>query len=646
MLRTSLIFSFLTIQFLSFAAFSESDTSNLENMIVTGSHTPITTDEIGSSYTVITKEQIKQRQSVFVSDLLRDVPGFAVSRSGVVGGQVQVRVRGEEANQLLVLIDGIEANDIAGGDEFNFAHMVTNNIERIEIIRGPQSALYGSDALAGVVNIITKKGSGVTTLSAYVEGGSFGTSHAGGGISGSGEIYQFNLQGSYLKTDGVNIASSGDEEDGYENGTISFSAAVTPLENLKFDITGRHTEIKNDTDAQSATTVFIVDANEESEVSQDYLRGQVTISFFDQAWDHTLGTAITSTDNDFFKGASETSNSQGKKLRFDYKTNLYFDTAKFADASHTLTFSIDHEKEFFKQGDTEFGSLSNQKQHSKTTGIIAGYRISLWERLFLSTSIRHDNNSDFKNAITHRSTIAYKIPDWDSRIHASYGTGVKRPTFVDRFGFFPGPLSFVGNPDVKPEKSKAWDAGIEQGLWNDRANIGITYFHARLEDEIVVTGSPLTPGNLGSTSKRQGVEVNTSAHLTENLNIFAAYTWLDATEPNTLGIQINEVRRPRNTANINLNYKFLNNRANANLNASFTAKQIDTTFLPVPPFTQARVTLGSYTLINLAGSYKITDKLSLYGQVDNLLDKDYQDVFSFQTPGLSGIVGLKVALQP
>lgn len=631
---------------MSFATFSESTTSDLENMVVTGSHTPITIDEIGSSYTVITKEQIEQRQSVFVADLLRDVPGFAVSHSGVIGSQVQIRVRGAEANQLLVLIDGIEANDIAGGDEFNFAHMMTSNIERIEIIRGPQSALYGSDALAGVVNIITKKGSGVTTLSGYVEGGSCGTSHAGAGVSGSGEIYQFNLQGSYLKTDGINIASSGDEEDGYENGTIYFSADVTPLENLKFDITGRHTEIKNDTDAQSATTVFIVDANQESEVSQDYLRGQATLSLFNHAWEHTLGAAITSTDNDFFKSASETSNSQGKKLRLDYKTNLYLDTAKLADAVHILTFGIDHEKDFFKQGDTEFGGASNQKQHAKTTGIVAGYRISLWERLFLSTSIRRDNNSDFKNATTHRSTIVYKIPVWGSSIHASYGTGVKRPTFIDRFGFFPGSFFFVGNPDVKSEKSKAWDVGIEQSLWNDRANIGITYFHARLEDEIVVTGFPSTPGNLGSTSRRQGVEINTSANLTEDLDISAAYTWLDATQANTSGIQINELRRSRNTANINLNYKFLHKRANVNLNASFTGKQIDNTFLPVFPFTQTRVTLGSYTLIHLAGSYKITDKLGLYGRVDNLLDKDYQDVFSFQTPGISGIVGLKVAFQP
>ncbi len=648
MLRALLTFSFLTIQFISFSAFSESDTSDLDSMVVTGSHSPISIDEVGSSYTVITEEQIKQRQVSRVADILRDVPGFAVSNSGSVGGQIQIRVRGAEANQLLVLIDGVEANDIATGDEFNFAHVLTNNIERIEIIRGPQSALYGSDALAGVVNIITKKGSGPTTISGYAEGGSFGTFHGGGGISGSGDKYHYSLHGSYLSSDGINIASSGDEEDGYENGTISFAAGVEPLNNLKIDITGRHTETKNELDAASLTTGFIIDADDESEVSQDYLRGQATFTLFNRAWEHTAGAAITSTENDFFKFGAESSSSQGKKFRFDYKTNLYFDTANFVDATHVLTFGIDHEKDNFKQQDIEFGGLSNQKKNVKTTGIIAGYRVGLWQRLFLSGSVRHDNNSDFKNATTHRSTVAYKIPDWGTRIHASYGIGVKRPTFSERFGFFPGPFFFLGNPDLKPEKSKAWDVGIEQALLNGKANVGLTYFHSRLEDEIngfFFNGAVFTAVNVSGISKRQGVEITANAKLTEHLAIAATYTWLDASQPNAAGDQIIEVRRPRNTANINVNYKFLNDHANANLNASFTGKQIDD-FFPPPFFPQTKVTLGSYTLVNLAASYRILDNVSLYGRVENLLNKDYEDVFSFQTPGISGTVGLNMTFQP
>lgn len=652
MLRLLLIRSFLIIQFISLSVSAESVVSDLDELIVTGTLTPITIDEIGSSYTVITEEQIEQRQAVLVSDLLRDVPGFAVSRSGVVGSQTQVRVRGAEANQLLVLIDGVEANDIAGGGEFNFAHLVTTNIARIEIIRGPQSALYGSDALAGVINIITKKGSGPTTLSGYAEAGSFGTFHGGGGISGSGERYHYNLYGSYLSSSGTNIAPSGDEDDGYDNGTISFSAGVTPLDNLKFDITGRHTEANNETDAASDTTVFIVDADNETETSQDYLRGQATFSLFNRAWEHIAGAAITSTENDNFTSGVETSSTQGKKFRFDYQTNLYFDTSSFADATHVLTLGIDHEKDLFTQRGTAFTSFGvtfdpNQKQNAKTTGIFAGYRVGLWQRLFLSGSVRHDNNSEFKDTTTYRVTAAYKLTDLGTRFHGSYGTGVKRPTFSDRFGFFEA--TFIGNPDLRPEKSKSWDIGIEQALWNGKANVGLTYFHSRLEDEIngfFFTGTGFTAVNVSGISKRQGVEVTTDARLTDNLNLSASYTWLDATQPDATGDQIMEVRRPRNTASINLNYAFLDDRANANLNASFTGKQSDDSFLPVFPFTQTRVKLGSYTLVNLTGSYKITDKLSLYGRVENLLDKDYEDVFSFQTPGVSGIVGLNMTFQP
>ncbi|MCH8263613.1 MAG: TonB-dependent receptor [Proteobacteria bacterium] len=644
MLRLLLIRSFLIIQFISLSVSAESVVSDLDELIVTGTLTPITIDEIGSSYTVITEEQIEQRQAVLVSDLLRDVPGFAVSRSGVVGSQTQVRVRGAEANQLLVLIDGVEANDIAGGGEFNFAHLVTTNIARVEIIRGPQSALYGSHALAGVINIITKKGSGPTTLSGYAEAGSFGTFHGGGGISGSGERYHYNLYGSYLSSSGTNIAPSGDEDDGYDNGTISFSAGVTPFDNLKFDFTGRHTEASNEFDAQDfVVTGFAVDADNKSETSQDYLRGQATFSLFNRAWEHIAGAAITSTENDNFTSGVETSSTQGKKFRFDYQTNLYFDTSSFADATHVLTLGIDHEKDLFTQrGMPGFFGDPNQKQNAKTTGIFAGYRVGLWQRLFLSGSVRHDNNSEFKDTTTYRVTAAYKLTDLGTRFHGNYGTGVKRPTFGDMFGFFAA--TFIGNPDLRPEKSRSWDVGVEQDLWNGKANVGFTYFHSRLEDEIngfFFTGTGFTAVNVSGVSKRQGVEITTDAKLTDNLELSAAYTWLDATQPNATGDQIMEIRRPRNTASINLNYAFLNDRANANLNISHTGTQKDTNFA-----TLTTVDLDSYTLVTLATSYRIMKNISIYGKVENLLDEDYQDIFGFQTPGVSGIVGINMNFQP
>lgn len=646
MLRTLLTFSFLTIQFIPFSAFSESDTSELDELIVTGSHTPIRLDEIGSSYTVISKEQIEQRQAVLVSDLLRDVPGLTVSRTGVVGSQTQVRIRGAEANHLLVLIDGIEVNDIAGGDEFNFAHLVTSNIERIEIIRGPHSALYGSDALAGVINIITKKGSGTTTISAYAEKGSFSTFNGGGSISAGGDRYHYNLQAAYLNTAGNNIAPIGSEDDRYENRTLSFTAGLNPWDSLKINIIGRHTRAENETDDQDFVfTGFAVDADNATQLSQNYWRGQATIGSSEQGWEHTAGVAVTSTDNDNFVAGVAARSTQGKKFRFDYKTNAYLDTKTFVNATHILTFAIDHEKDVFTQRGTvnPFGGDPNQKQAVKTTGFVGGYRVNLWEQLFLSASVRHDNNSDFKNATSYRVTSAYNILDFGTRLHASYGTGIKRPTFTDRFGFSPN--TFIGNPNLKAEKSKSWDVGVEQSLWSGKVSLGVNYFHAKLEDEIngfFFNGSGFTAVNVDGISKRQGVEITAEATLTDKLDISAAYTWLDATEPNA-GIQTAEIRRPRNTANINVNYAFLNNRANANLNISHTGTQKDTKFAPFP---FAIVDLGSYTLVNLTSSYQINKNITVYARAENLLDTDYVDIFGFQTPGISATVGLNMTFQP
>jgi len=636
MLRFNSYFYFLLLFIsLPFHIFAEDIVEN-DELIVTGSHTPISINEIGSSYTIITQEQIKKRQAIFVSDLLRNVPGFAVSTSGVRGSQTQVRVRGAEANNLLVLIDGIKANDIAGGDEFDFSNLVTTNIERIEIIRGPQSALYGSDAAAGVINIITKKGDGALTINAYSEAGSFGTFNAGGAISGSTERFHYNLSGSHLSTAGNNISRVGNEEDAYQNDTISFATGITLLDNLKLDISGRHTEANIETDTSTDNVLgFPIDTDSNSESSSDYIQARVKLGLFNNTWEQIVGSSFVSTENDNFSSGVESSSTQGKKMKLDYQTNLYFDTPNFANATHTLTFAVDYEKDIFTQNRN--GTNADQKRNAKTFGYVAGYKIDLWERLFLSNSIRHDDNNEFKDETTYRTTAAYNFAETGTRLHASYGTGVKRPTFTQRFGFFAG---FTGNPNVTPEKNKEWDLGVQQFFWNNRASMEVIYFKGRFENEISSSGATVI--NLKGTSKREGVEISTQFELFKNLNLSANYTWLDATEPN--GAE--EIRRPRNTASLNLDYGFLNDRANVNLNANFNGSQTDNIFPPSAGFAKTPVNLGSYTLVNLATSYRFTDKLNLYAKIENLLNKRYEDVAGFQTPGIGGYLGVNLTINP
>ncbi|RLA28875.1 MAG: hypothetical protein DRR15_16840, partial [Gammaproteobacteria bacterium] len=213
-----------------------STTSEFDQIVVVGARIPLTLNQIGNATTVITRDQIEQRQARYVTDLLRSVPGFSVSHTGVTGSQTQVRVRGSEANHVLVLIDGVRANDPATGDEFRWEHLTTGNIERIEIVRGPQSALWGSDAIAAVVNVITGDGRGGSNFETYVEGGTNNTLNLG--LNGSVQSGKWSFNGGieHLGTDGSNISRDGDEEDDSDITTASVSARLNATEALTFNV--------------------------------------------------------------------------------------------------------------------------------------------------------------------------------------------------------------------------------------------------------------------------------------------------------------------------------------------------------------------------------------------------------------------------
>ena len=609
-----------------------------ENILVTASHNPLPSSQVGSAYTIISKEEIKRRQAVLVSDLLLNVPSFAVSRSGGIGSQTQIRVRGAESNHLLVLIDGVEANDIASGDEYNFAHLLISNIERIEIIRGPQSALWGSDALAGVVNIITKKGQGSPIVSGYLEGGAFDTVHNGISLNGSVNKYHYSLSTEYLYSGGINIAEQGNEKDGYQNSTLSFRMGGQPLRGLDIDINGRHIQADSRFDDDSTGIARDEEANRD-DTKQDYFR--IHAEHTARRWKNTLGMALSNTTTDNFSknmvsGNIDESNYRGKKIRFDYYSSLEIGTQP--NISHLLTLGFDHERDLFSQRAPIIFGDPNQNQETQTNGVAGEYRINLWQKLFLSASGRYDHHSGFKDASTYRTTLAYQLPS--IRFHASYGKGIKRPTFIEQFGFFPN--SFVGNPDLKVERSESWDAGIEQTFWGDRLSLDITYFEARLEDEINGLDCSFsstatficTASNLAGISPRQGLELSLQAKFTDRLSMVAHYSWLNANAPDGFA----EVRRPRNTANLNLNYAFANDRANINFNLSHIGSRRDLDFRQSPA---SRVTLHKYTLFDLSATYQLFENTDIYGRVINILDEDYSDVFSYHTPGRSGMIGIR-----
>ena len=622
-----------------------------EEVVVTASRTPIALRNAGASVTVITREDIERRNPAFLTDLLRDVPGFAVGRFGGAGKVTQLRVRGAEANQVLVLIDGIEANDVSRDDAFDFAHLTTDDIERVEIVRGPQSSLWGSDALAGVVNVITRRGKGRLDAQANLEYGSFGTERVNGSIGTGDERRDANLSVSYLESGGINISERGDEEDGYRNGTINTRLGWQALPTLRFDFSGRLSDIHTATDGDTGLGVPS-DTPGETDILQAYAQGKARLSTLDGHWLHELSGTWSKMDNDDFDPAVFVEGRAiGQKHSVEYQTTLLGDTTVVLPASHALTFALDYEQQRFRQRGpvTIFGD-PNQDHDYQNIGYVGEYRVVLAEFTTLGASGRWDDNSEFSDIGTYRTFISHDFAATGTTLSAAYATGQKAPTFFERFGFSSGGLfapTFIGNAAIKPETSRGWEIGVTQTLLAERLVLGATWFNERLKDEIngfVVdpVAFTATAVNLAGRSEREGLELTANAAVTEQVDLRASYTYLDATQPDaSTGEAVDEIRRPHNQVAASASWRSPDRRTVLDLHLAHTGKREDDTFMP-PFFVPARVSLDPYTLLGLSGRYRVNPQLTLLGRIENMLDDDYQDVFGFETEGLSAYVGIKL----
>ena len=627
------------------AGLADEKQEELETIVVTASRIPTPIAEVASSVTAIEREQIVNRQSIFVSDLLRDVPGVAVSRQGPPGTVTEVRVRGAEANQVMVLIDGIKANDPAFTDTFSFTDLTAFDVQRIEVVRGPQSALWGSDAMAGVINVITRRPDEGTSTEAFLEGGSFETIVAGGRFATQTDRYQFDGSLSYLDSDGSNIARSGDENDGYENVTGTVRAGYTTDSNINLEFVGRYTgsTTEFDTiDSQCDPITFVctgtglpADADLETENSQTFMRFGGDLRSFDDRWKNVAWLAASNTDHERRADDLKVGSDEGERYGVYYQSTWDFAPEERVDSAQTVTFAIDYERVEYTRDDL------NEKIY--TTGFVFEGRTRFWEQLFLSAAVRHDSNSDFDDVNTWRVTSLYTFAQAGTRLHADFGTGQKAPTFTERYSFFPD--FFIGNPDLEPEKSRGWEFGVSQPFADARWEIQATYFNERLENEIdSFVFDPatffFTAENVDGTSHRAGVETALQASITEKFEAAATYTYLDADQSDGAGGFTAEIRRPRHMASANFNYRFMESRGNINLNLSYTGDQYDT-FFP-PGAAGQRVELDSYTLVNLAASYQATKRVRVYGRIENLFDEAYEDVIGFSTPGIGAFVGVQV----
>ncbi len=613
-------------------ASAEEAVERLPDVVVSASRVPVPAQEVGSAVTVITAEDLARKQVRLVSDVLREVPGVAVSRSGNIGSFTQVRIRGAEGNQTLVIIDGVEVNDPSGGSEFDFGNLLAADIERIEVLRGPQSALYGSDAIGGVINIVTKKGRGPVTGSLSLEGGSFRTGQASASVRGGGDRYHFSIGAAGLATDGVSVApeSEGNSEaDGHRNQAYNAKFGVTPLENLEIELFGRLVKSTTEIDPQPAVAGIIrtVDGDDETETRQRTGRAQAKYSLFDGAWEHILGVGINEENSDSFTNGALTFEADGKKTRYDYQTNVFFETPSVAEATHSLTFLIEREDE----SQVTRSAFGGSDLDIANYGYVGEYRTGLWDRLFLSGSLRRDDNDIFEDTTTFRTTAAYLHKETGTRLHGSSGTGVKNPTLFELFGFGP---NFVPNPNLSPEDSKGWDIGVEQSFLGNRVSVDVTYFNNRITD--LIQGAGNTAVNLDGTTKIQGIEVAARAKITEDLTFTGQYTYTDGQD--AAGMEL--TRRAKHLASANLAYAFLGGRAKLDLGADYNGKQKDSQFSNFFA-TRTNVTLDDFVLVKVAASYELTENLELFGRVENLLDEDYQEILGFSNPGIGAYIGIR-----
>jgi vitamin B12 transporter len=595
-------------------------------------------ERVGSAVTIVTSEELRAQQIRHAADALRSLPGVSVSRGSGFGGVTDVRVRGGEANHTLVLIDGIELNDPTTG-AFDFSNLLADDIERIEVIRGPQSGLYGSNALAGVVNIITKSGRGPLTLTGATEAGSFGTRDVRTRLSGGTDRAWISIAHHWREVEDFNVAPVGDEEDPVSFNQLAVRAGAKVIDGVVLDLSLRKIRKDGHRDGFDGPDGSLATAfDDASTFTSDILAAGVNLRWdtSDGRFSHILrATHLDSTvvDNDaslFFR-----SNNEGETTKYGYLATYRFETPALVAVRHSVTGLVEQQDEgFTPRSDFADGDERRRGQ----LALVGEWRGEFAERLFLTAAARHDDNDVFSDFTTWRSTAALAIPEWYVRPHASAGTGVKLPTMFEQFGFFG---LFRPNPDLLPEESLGWDAGLEFTLFGGRGFLDVTYFDQNLENKIrtTVTGAVNIPGE----STREGIEVGTRWRLTPELTLGGAYTLLDAVDADGLA----EARRAKHSGRVDLTYIPTDGRARFNVTALYNGRARDDAFRVLfhdfgfPALAPESVFLDDYLLLSAAASYKVRPGMELFGRVENILDQDYQEVFGFATPGVAAYAGVR-----
>lgn len=599
-------------------------------IVVTAARVPEPREGAPVSATIFDAPTLESLALPMTADVLRLSPGVAVATSGPRGTQTQVRIRGAEANHTLLFVDGIRFNDPAAGNEARFELLTNDVLSRVEIVRGPQSALWGSEALGGVVAIDSADPGQVRGLSALGEIGSLQSARAS--AQGTAQAGPLGLAASagWLHSEGVDSVGTGGERDGFDNRSASLKAVLKPLTALELGLVGHWIEGTSEYDGFDPATFRRAETLDSTRNRIGAVRGWG--AFTSGGWSLKADASWLESTNRNLLADAPLNRTSGDRATASAQAARSF-------GGQELIAAVEHQSERFHARDQDNFGATNQDRSRRTTALVGEWR-SRWAS-FLSTdvAVRRDWFSAFADATTLRAAaIVTPISGW--RVHAAYGEGIAQPSFYDLFGFFPG--SFRGNPGLKPERSKGWEAGLRwQGA---KATIGITGFSADLQDEIVEIFDPVTfvssTANASGRSRRKGLEFDAEYRPSPSLSLAFNYSFLDASERKVAGsAAVREVRRPRHTANLVATGQ--QGRIGWSVSGAYVGARTDNDF---DLFPAATVKLHPYLLASARVGWRIAGGLEAYLRAENAFDARYQDVVGYHTPGRTIDAGLRIRL--
>ncbi len=634
--------------FFSFAVFANAQNSStgkkdsvktylLKDVVVTATKTAAPEYELASSISVIDSSTISNSNSSTVTELLQSQYGVSISHQGGRGSISQVYLRGGNPDFTLVQVDGIEMNmpnDI--NNTFDFTDLSVDNISRIEILRGSQSTLYGSNAISGVINIITKKGYGKPRLNVSLEGGSYNSFKGLALLSGSIKKLNYTLSLGREKTNGfssANVRFGNNERDGSARYNINSRIGLTLKDNFNIDLFIHFTKAKSDLDqfggrfGDDPTYIYNL------EQGSYKLRGKYIL--LNGKWEQTATVSFLKNLRRYnFDNLSARSRSfyDGRRLKFSWQNNFYLKNNLLSLGAETETETSNSDYFYLGKYKGALPFISPfPKKSVRSTGVYLQDQIKLGGKFFASAGLRYDTHENFASVITFRIAPAYIIWQTGTKIKFTYGTGFKAPSLTNLFD-----QSF-GNPDLNPERSRSWDAGIEQYFFNYKFMAGVTYFHNTFNN-LFGFSSSFKVFNI-KKAQSEGMEFYLTYNPNDKIDISANYTYtLSKDESGSKSVPL--LRRPENKASLTFNYNITRN-TNFNLQVNYTGISFDDNFSIFP---SKKVVLKSHTIVNSAISFKLLSNIKLFGRIVNLLNTDYVEVFGYATARRSAYMGIKFNL--